>query len=299
MATLGRIALIPEEGVIEEGILNPAVLVRTAVAIDKQVKEHLRPIWQDVPDRTVVACPTMHEVQEDDWHVFLVKTDPGFAFSPIKGFHLDEEKPFATVEIKDDWQLIASHEVLEMLVDPTGDRLIAGNAPPDAKQGRVQFLVEVCDPCEQESYHLDDFPDVPLAYFYTPRYFDSTPQQGVQYAFKNIIKEPRQVLPGGYLSWFDPDSKRWFQKVKFGDQSGVIPVDNLSDFALKVSLRSQIDRATQVSAHPAVMRKRDNVIKRALSKQQKIIHECETRAKALRARLKTLKEEARQAAALE
>src|SRR5712692_2115361 len=241
MANPSRIALIPEE----EGIVNIPLLLRTAVAIDTQVREHLRPIWPDVADRTVVACPTMDEVQPNDWHVFLVKEDPRFAFSPIKGFHLDEEKPFATVELKDDWQLIASHEVLEMLVDPTGDQLVAGNAPAGARQGRVQFLVEVCDPCELESYHLDDFPDVPLAYFYTPRYFDSTREEGVQYAFKDIIKEPRQVLPGGYLSWFDPASKKWFQKVNFRDRNGVFPLDQVSDFALEVSLRSQIDRVTE------------------------------------------------------
>ena len=73
MANPSRIALIPEE----EGIVNIPLLLRTAVAIDTQVREHLRPIWPDVADRTVVACPTMDEVQPNDWHVFLVKEDRG------------------------------------------------------------------------------------------------------------------------------------------------------------------------------------------------------------------------------
>ena len=40
---------------------------------------------------------------------------------------------------EDVWSLTASHECLEMLADPFGNRLIAGDSPkPD--QGRVQIL---------------------------------------------------------------------------------------------------------------------------------------------------------------
>jgi len=56
------------------------------------------------------------------------------------GVHLDRNgQPFALVEYGQGWwSLTASHETLEMLADPWGNRLIAGNSPkPD--QGRVEF----------------------------------------------------------------------------------------------------------------------------------------------------------------
>jgi hypothetical protein len=44
-----------------------------------------------------------------------------------------------------------------MLADPFGDRLIAGQSPKE-DQGRVEFLVEVCDPPEDQaaSYRVNN-----------------------------------------------------------------------------------------------------------------------------------------------
>ncbi len=288
MATGARIALIPEE----PGLVPVALLVRTAAAIDRQVREHLRPIWKDVEDRTVVACPTLDEVQETDWHVFLLRDDPSFDYSPIKGYHLDQAKPYAAVETKDDWQLIASHEILEMLVDPTGNKLMPGDAPPEAGGGPVQFLVEVCDPCETECYFLDDYPDVPLAYFYTPNYFDSAQEAGVHYAFRDVLAEPREVLPGGYLSWTD-GSGQWFQKVMSSSGTQIIPLNQLSSIALNVSLRSQIDRFSPRRPAPAAMRQRTRLVRAARRRQQKLVRAHDRYVKSLRAHIQKLKKEAR------
>jgi hypothetical protein len=38
-----------------------------------------------------------------------------------------------------------------MLVDPSGNRLVAGDSPK-TDQGRVSFLVEVCDPSEAADF---------------------------------------------------------------------------------------------------------------------------------------------------
>ncbi|HEX2127448.1 MAG TPA: hypothetical protein VHF45_12925 [Thermoleophilaceae bacterium] len=37
-----------------------------------------------------------------------------------------------------------------------------------------------------------------------------------RYSFTGAIERPWQVLRGGYLSWHDPKTDRWWQQVWFG-----------------------------------------------------------------------------------
>jgi hypothetical protein len=91
----------------------------------------------------VDAFPTLEDVPIGYWPI-LVQEDintPGAA-----GVHLDKDgQPFALVQMSNSWSLTASHEMLEMLADPFGNRLVPGQSPK-SRQGRVEFLVEVCDP---------------------------------------------------------------------------------------------------------------------------------------------------------
>jgi hypothetical protein len=55
------------------------------------------------------------------------------------------------VQASEGWQLTTSHEWLEMLADAFGNRLVAGQSPKE-DQGRVEFLLEVCDPPEDAQF---------------------------------------------------------------------------------------------------------------------------------------------------
>ena len=142
-------------------------------------------------------------IVEDDIHV-----------SGAAGVHEDQDKqPFALVQYSSSWSLTASHECLEMLGDPFGNRVIAGESPKKG-QGRVEFLVEVCDPCEAVnfSYRCNG---VVVSDFYTPNYFDPVKSAGTRYSFGGHITAPRQVLKGGYLSWHEPITNHWWQEIYF------------------------------------------------------------------------------------
>jgi hypothetical protein len=55
-------------------------------------------------------------------------------------------QPFALIASSntlDGWSLTASHEMCEMLVDPSGDKQATGDSPMPGQE-RVSFLVEVC-----------------------------------------------------------------------------------------------------------------------------------------------------------
>jgi hypothetical protein len=90
-----------------------------------------------------------------------------------------------------------SHELLEMLADPEINL--------SAQVGDRIYAYEVCDPCEADAlgYQIDG---VLVSDFYTPHFFDPVKSTGVRYSFTGALTAPRQVLDGGYLSWWDPPS---------------------------------------------------------------------------------------------
>jgi hypothetical protein len=225
--------------VAETNSIDSSELSRVSAALQKQASRDLSPIW-DV-SATVDAFQRLEDVPIGYWPV-LVQDDIG---TDAAGVHLDKDnQPFALVSSGDGWAMTASHEVLEMLVDPFGNRLIAGDSPVE-DQGRVEFLVEVCDPSEAAEFGYS-VNGVQLADFYTPHYFDPVKADGVRYSFTTAITEPRQVLRGGYLSWHDPVSDHWFQLQFFGPTPKVADLGVLA--TQKGSLRAQIDRLTEPQA---------------------------------------------------
>ena len=227
-----HVALVAETKNISHSQLN-----KVAAALQKQVTRDFGHIWG--VSATVSAFATLNDVPTDYWPV-LVQDDihtPGAG-----GVHEDKNgQPFALVQFSSEWSLTTSHEVLEMLGDPFGNRIVAGTSPKKG-QGRVNFLVEVCDPSE----------DAPFAYtvngitvsdFYTPHFFDPVAASGVRYSFTGAITKPRTILKGGYLSWAVPSTNEWFQQVWFGAKPSFRSLGVLTG-KMTGSLRSTIDRLT-------------------------------------------------------
>src|ERR1700727_1641111 len=99
--------------------------------------------------------PNPKKIPAGVWPVNLVaKLPPGEG-----GVHMDKHKqPYSLVIAdpgSDEWTIDASHETLEMLVDPYGNRLqssrsisIESNGSIKDGTGQFNYLVEACDPCE-------------------------------------------------------------------------------------------------------------------------------------------------------
>src|SRR5205085_1041936 len=189
--------------------VTPSQLTKVAAALQKQATRDFGHIWEI--QANVSGFTNLEDVPTDYWPVIIrddIKT-PGAA-----GVHEDKNgQPFALVQYEKDWPLTASHETLEMLGDPFGNRLVAGKSPKPG-QGRVNFLVEVCDPSEdrQFAYTVNG---ITLSDFYTPHYFDPVTAPSVRYSFTGAITKPRTILRGGYLSWVVPQTNEWFQMIWF------------------------------------------------------------------------------------
>jgi hypothetical protein len=215
-----------------------ATVMQISAALQKQATRDLAPIW-DV-SATVDPFERLGQVPVGTWPIVIGgKVPPGAG-----GFHTDDNgQPLSLVRASSDINVLCqtcSHEMIEMLVDPFGSRFVAGDSPmPD--QGRVNFLVEACDPSEgaQFGYTVNN---LLMSDFYTPHYFDPVQQAGVRYSFTGAITEPRQVLQGGYLSWQDPVSGHFFQERRIDTVEPEFK--DLGVLTGNVAPREFIDRAT-------------------------------------------------------
>lgn len=259
MAEVVHVALV---SYVEE--INPADLTRVSAALQRQVSRDFRPFWR--VHATVDAFARLEDVPLGYWPVVILNDigDPN-----ALGYHQDRNgQPYALVLYTRSWSLTASHEVLEMLGDPWGNRLVGGTSiKPD--QGRVRYLVEVCDPSEAPAfaYRIDG---VLASDFYTPSFFDSRESSGGRYSFTRAITRPKTILRGGYISWLDPATNHVWQQVwPSGDPEPHFR-DLTDEFGEQAqlgarSLREFVDRATPLTEIQEGVPEGDETLEKARS----------------------------------
>lgn len=217
---------------------------KVAAALDLQVNRDLAPIWGTKASVVPLSAPDY--IEPGIWPIFVVpELPPGMG-----GLHkTDHHQPYALVEAGPTWSLSASHECLEMLVDPNGNRLVAATAlqiiddqARDKVGEKFEYLLEICDPSEDPSsaYLIND---VLVADFYTPHFFDPIAAEGVRYSYTGKITRPRQVLPNGYVSWINPGTGALQQLRAFGAPE-IVTLQRAAAGAPFSSLRAEIDRQT-------------------------------------------------------
>jgi hypothetical protein len=237
-----------------------SVFLQVAAAVQKQVTRDFTPAW-GLP-ATVDAFADIESVPSD-YHLVVVFGDPAeladrlefaigaeaaarlidlFDGEQLAGIHLNEftRQPFALVDGSPGWSVTASHEVLEMIADPFGNRLIAA-AMADDPNRRVNYLLEVCDPCLSTWYPVNG---VPVADFYTPRYFDPVRTDGTRYSFTGEIWHPLQILDGGYLTYVDPLDSGLYQ-LQAGAAEPVLLADIAELRSHNTPLRIVVDGASE------------------------------------------------------
>jgi hypothetical protein len=199
-----HIALVPEVAGI-----NASELARVSAALQKQILRDVCPVWQI--SATVDAFPHLEDVPVGYWPIILAFGELG----TDEGVHCDRKgQPYALIEMSPSWSLTASHVCIEMLIDPYGNRTLVGPSPR-SDQGSVEFLVDICDPCEDARYAYT-VNDVLVSDFCTPEFLAQIPSGKERYSFTGAVEAPYQVLPSGRLSWYDPATNRWWQRNHSG-----------------------------------------------------------------------------------
>lgn len=196
MGTLAKVTIIPRTS-----SLSVAKASSAALAIQEQILRDFAPVWKRSAVVGASATPQLGYTP-----IFVVDNVGG----GLSGFHFTEDGlPYAVVQAGPLWSLAASHEILEMLIDPSANEFVAGRTPDDSAP--CKYILEVCDPCQDYHYSYQMGGWV-VSDFCFPWYFDTAPSPGKTYSFCGNIKSPRQVLPGGTLAWVT-DQGRAIQAV--------------------------------------------------------------------------------------
>jgi hypothetical protein len=247
-------------------------LMQVAAALQKQLTRDFGPVWGH--PATIDAFDDLSSMPSDYYPIVVfgdadelrerLAADIGeqpallmleqFERGWLTGIHLNSftRQPFALVAATETWTVAASHELLEMLSDPYGNRLI-GAAHPTRPDLRVKYLLEVCDPCQSVWYPVNG---IRVSDFYTPRFFDPVSVGASRYSFTGALEYPLQVLDGGYVTWLDPEESALYQWHGQGTEPTLI-----ADFTrlarTNVPLRTLVDssplspRITEDSLRPA------------------------------------------------
>ena len=165
-------------------------LGRLVRAMQSYVDHCVAPVW-GTPARLVKTTGFL----KNCWAVvFLDDADqPGaLAYHDLTPQGLPLSKVFVrtTIQNGDLVSVSASHELVEMLVDPAINMMTTG---PDS---RTMYAYEAADPVESLSFKVDA---VPMSDFVYPAYFEDFRKAGsTRFDHLRKVKRPFQILSGGY-----------------------------------------------------------------------------------------------------
>ena len=172
-------------------------LVDAAAALQVQVSRDFAPFW-NVDAQIAVVPPGSLPPAGAWWVVALDNSDLGNAL----GYHdlTSEGLPIAKVFIEtsrhigQDWTVLFSHEILEMLSDP----YIYLTALMPTAQGVLLYAYENCDACQSDASGYKIGGRL-VSDFCTPAWFDAD-KLGTSGPcdFRKLIGQPFELLAGGY-----------------------------------------------------------------------------------------------------
>jgi hypothetical protein len=242
-----HVALVPRGVKVDH-----AEVVQVAAALSIQVVRDFTPIWHI----SASVSPFLAPADVPVGYLPIYIEDAGKLPPGTSGVHLDSHnQPYALIEYDEHWSLHASHEMLEMLVDPAGNLVHVGPMLPQAlalnePAAQVQYIVEVADPV-QDAQFAYDIDGILVSNFVMPRFYSQTAAPGTRYDHQGALSGPLQVLKNGYISWLDAQGNAK-QFRNFADSSGTpkAQVLSLSDNAQFTQLqsteglRAAVDRVT-------------------------------------------------------
>ncbi len=190
------------------------VQVQTAIpALQTQVHRDFAPIWGIDADLSFLPKGTASTPSAWMLGIFDNSDQSG-----ALGYHelSPQGNPLAKVFAGSDmqvglnWTVTASHELLEMMADPSIDLTVF--VQPNSSTGTI-FAYEVCDSCESDSFGYS-INGIAVSDFVFPSWFESFRSAGsTQFDYANKITKPFEILSGGYIGAFDVTSGSGWQQI--------------------------------------------------------------------------------------
>lgn len=240
-----HVALVP----YEKTPVATDELLHVAAALQTQLTRDLNPLWGVVG----IVSPFQSILDVPPGYLPLAIVPEGTLGEREQAFHFAPGgQPLALLNYKSDaeWSLSASHELIEMICDPWGNRTVRGSSLK-RDQNQVEYLVEVCDPCQHSVYLING---VVVSDFVTPAYYSPVTSDSARFSFTGAVKGPRHLVPGGYISWRAGGREQEIWQAR-ADDHGNISVAQLTAGAPQLT-REWVD------SHTVAQRKTRNRLQR-------------------------------------
>jgi hypothetical protein len=201
-----KIALIAETKKI-----RAAELKTVEKALHRRMRRDVAPIWEI--SASIQSYRKFDAAPADAWPV-LVRDD--IEQPEALSYHSERDgRPYTMVRYSANWPFLVSHDLLEMLVDPFANRFLPGPDPrPRRRHQRVQYLVEVCDPCAAEANGYE-IHGIRMADFCTPDFYRANGKSKARCSFTGAVTRPFEILPDGYITWQEIATGHWWQSLYF------------------------------------------------------------------------------------
>jgi len=177
--------------------IRPDELAAVAAALQTQVMRDFEPEWGVA---AVVAAAPFDALPAG--YIPLIVHDTLEA-DGSNGFHRTrgDDTPYILVPYGPNWSLAASHELLRMLVNPTGSARRPGRACMPG-QAMVEYLIDVCAACQDVSaaYLIDG---VVVSDFCTRAFFGAP---GQTYSFTAAVASQFTPAVNGVVTWLADDA---------------------------------------------------------------------------------------------
>jgi len=192
--------------------VSSAELNDVVQALQEQVSRHFAPEWgRDATVRGVRGAVEEGQFAISGRHDAIIYLgdsvdDPTTGVENALGYHSASQGgvPYGFVyldicrECEEPWTATLSHEVLELLVDPTAALTVAGPDPTGAP-GYIARDLEVCDPTQGDTYLVQG---KALSNFVGRAYFGEPGGSGLT-NYLGLALAPFGVRPSGYFLYED------------------------------------------------------------------------------------------------
>jgi hypothetical protein len=212
-----KVAVINSSTVVTDGDVEAVV-----DPLQQQVHRDLAPVWGVDADLVFVKKGDQPPAGYW-WLVVLDDTDQAgdLGYHDLTDEGLPQGKVFAGTDLQygNKWTVTASHELLEMLVDPAINLTTMVQSSFDPSQNVVGRLYsyEVCDPCESDA-DAYDINGVLVSDFVYPAWFEVFPSLSTKFDYQNRIRQQFTLLPGGYMQVYDMTSGTGWQQMSLPNQ---------------------------------------------------------------------------------
>jgi len=210
-------------------------------AMQNYVDNFVVPVW-GTPAKLIKT----DDFQKGAWAmVFLDDADQAdaLAYHDLTPDGFPQSKVFVrtTLENHDLVSVSASHELVEMLVDPAINLMTTGPNP------KIVYAYESADPVEALSFDVEG---IPMSDFVYPSYFEVFhPAGSVRFDQMQKVNKPFQILGGGYQIIFR--NGKWSQVYGSEKKRKAFAKEDRREHRSEQRLRAQKNRLVRSSARRA------------------------------------------------